>query len=257
MKRFLCGIALTGLVLSLTAGVAHAQLGNMPVFFSPAFGTGVGVYGDFGIGLNDDAKLSDPVTGAIIGDAPVAFGGHVILGLSKFQIMGGVSYVDPKDTTGTPLDKELTYGGNVALTLFRTPASMIVVNVQAGAGYAKFGEVGSEVKQWNFPIGVGIALDLPVVGWFVEPWVAPRVHIYSTSGDLLTDSQTDVGFGVSGGVNFNLLLGIGAWAALDWQSVKFDDTPGAESVKPLVLGAGLSWKFSVPGLGVAGGLVGG
>jgi hypothetical protein len=223
MKRFLCGIALTGLALSLTAGVAHAQLGTMPVFFSPAFGTGVGVYGDFGTGLNDDAKFPD-------GNSPVAFGGHIILGLSKFQIMGGVSYVDPKDTTATPLGKELTYGGNVALTIY-------------------------QLKQWNFPIGIGIALDLPVVGWFVEPWVAPRVHIFSTSGDLLTESQTDVGFGVSGGVNFNLLLGIGAWAALDWLTV----TPGdaTESVKPLILGAGLSWKFSVPGLGVAGGLVGG
>jgi hypothetical protein len=248
MKRFLCGIALTGLALSLSAGVAHAQLGTMPVFFSPAFGTGVGVYGDFGTGLNDDAKFPD-------GNSPVAFGGHIILGLSKFQIMGGVSYVDPKDTTATPLGKELTYGGNVALTIYRTPASMIVVNVQAGAGYSKFGETGSQLKQWNFPIGIGIALDLPVVGWFVEPWVAPRVHIFSTSGDLLTESQTDVGFGVSGGVNFNLLLGIGAWAALDWLTV----TPGdaTESVKPLILGAGLSWKFSVPGLGVAGGLVGG
>jgi hypothetical protein len=248
MKRSLCGIALIGLVLSLGAGVAQAQLFNQPVYFSPAFGTGVGVYGDFGIGLNDDSKLDSDFK------KPVAFGGHVVLGVSKFQVMGGVSYVDPKDTSATPLDKELTYGGNVALTLFRAPASMIVVNVQAGAGYAKFGEGLTEATQWNFPIGVGLALDLPVVGWFVEPWVAPRVHIFNTKVGGGT-SETDVGFGVSGGVNANLLLGIGIWAALDWLTVKPEGA--TESIKPLVLGAGLSWKFSVPGLGIATGLVGG
>ena len=56
MRRILCGIALTGLVLSLGVGAARAQVPTMPVFFSPAFGTGVGIYGDLGFGLNDDAK---------------------------------------------------------------------------------------------------------------------------------------------------------------------------------------------------------
>jgi hypothetical protein len=243
MKRFLGGLALVA-VLSLGAGVAHAQIFNMPVFFSPGFGTGVGIYGDFGTGLNDDSKVFG------IDTAPQTIGGHAILGLSKFSIMAGIGSVNSK-VTGA--DNELSYGGNLGLTIYRTPASMVVVNIQAGAGYIKFGEGATEIKQWNFPIGVGLALDLPVVGWFVEPWIAPRVHIFSTTDAGV--SQTDVGFGVSGGLNANLLLGIGAWAALDWLTV----TPGdlTESVKPLVLGVGLSWKFSVPGLGMASGLVGG
>jgi hypothetical protein len=246
MKRFLGGLALVA-ALSLGAGAAHAQIFNMPVFFSPAFGTGVGIYGDVGMGLNDDAKFDTGPDAS----SPMSYGGHVVLGLSKFTIMAGVASFDSK-VTG--LDKELSYGGNLGLTIYRTPASMVVVNIQAGAGYIKFGDAATgEVKQWNFPIGVGLALDLPVVGWFVEPWIAPRVHIFST--DDGTGSQTDVGFGVSGGINANLLLGIGAWAALDWLTI----TPGTatESIKPLVLGLGLSWKFSVPGLGMASGLVGG
>ena len=243
MKRFLGGLALVA-ALSLGAGAAHAQIFNMPVFFSPAFGTGVGIYGDFGTGINDDAKIFG------IDEAPQTIGGHAVLGLSKFTIMAGVGSVNSK-VTGA--DKELSYGGNLGLTIYRTPASMVVVNIQAGAGYIKFGDGAAAVKQWNFPIGVGLALDLPVVGWFVEPWIAPRVHIFST--DEGTGSETDVGFGVSGGINANLLLGIGAWVALDWLTI----TPGdlTESVKPLVLGLGLSWKFSVPGLGMASGLVGG
>ena len=243
MKRFLGGLALVA-ALSLGAGAAHAQIFNMPVFFSPAFGTGVGIYGDFGMGLNDDAKVFG------IDDAPQTIGGHAVLGLSKFTIMAGVGSVNTKETG---VDNELSYGGNLGLTIYRTPASMVVVNIQAGAGYIKFGDGAAAVKQWNFPIGVGLALDLPVVGWFVEPWIAPRVHIFST--DEGTGSETDVGFGVSGGINANLLLGIGAWVALDWLTI----TPGdlTESVKPLVLGLGLSWKFSVPGLGMASGLVGG
>lgn len=243
MKRFLGGLALVA-ALSLGAGAAHAQIFNMPVFFSPAFGTGVGIYGDFGTGINDDAKIFG------IDEAPQTIGGHAVLGLSKFTIMAGVGSVNSKVTAA---DKELSYGGNLGLTIYRTPASMVVVNIQAGAGYIKFGDGAAAVKQWNFPIGVGLALDLPVVGWFVEPWIAPRVHIFST--DEGTGSETDVGFGVSGGINANLLLGIGAWVALDWLTI----TPGdlTESVKPLVLGLGLSWKFSVPGLGMASGLVGG
>jgi hypothetical protein len=244
MRRILGGIALAGLVLSLGAGTARAQIYNMPVFFSPAFGTGVGIYGDFGTGLNDDAKPFGE-------SAPQTIGGHAVLGLSKFTIMAGIGSVNTK-VDGA--DKEMSYGGNLGLTIYRSPASMVVFNVQAGAGYVKFGEGATEAKQWNFPIGVGISLDLPVVGWFVEPWIAPRVHIFNTSVGG-GDSETDVGFGVSGGLNANLLLGIGAWAALDWLTV----TPGTatESVKPLVLGVGLSWKFSVPGLGMASGLVGG
>ena len=245
MKRILGSIALVGLVASLAANTASAQLYSMPVYVSPAFGTGVGVFGDFGTGLNDDAKL-------LGGDSPMAYGGHVILGLSKFQIMGGAMYVDPK-VTGA--DKELSFGGNLGLTLYRTPASLLVVNVQAGAGYVKFGDATTgEVKQWNFPIAVGISANVPVVGAFVEPWIAPRVQIFSSSVTGF-DSETDVGFGVSGGINANLLLGLGAWAALDWYSVKFGDS--TESTQPMTLGAGLYFKFSVPSLGIPGGIIGG
>lgn len=242
MKRILGSIALVGLVASLAASTASAQLYNVPVFFSPAFGTGVGVYGDFGIGLNDDAKFGT--------DAPLAYGGHVILGLSKFQIMGGATYVDTKTAT---FDKELSFGGNVGLTLFRTPASMVVVNVQAGAGYVKFLEGAAKITQWNFPVGVGLALNPPLVGAIVEPWIAPRAHLFRTSEGGTSD--TDIGFGVSGGINASLLLGIGAWAAIDWLTLKPGDA--TESVTPLTLGAGLSWKFSVPSLGIPGGIIGG
>ncbi|UCF40464.1 MAG: hypothetical protein JSW43_12145 [Gemmatimonadota bacterium] len=242
MRRFPYHLALTALALSLGVGVAQAQLYNVPVFFSPAFGTGVGVFGDFGMGLNDDAKFG--------ADAPLAFGGHVIVGLSKFQIMGGATYVDTKTTT---FDKELSFGGNIALTLFRTPASMVVVNVQAGAGYAKFGTGADEYKELNFPIGVGLALNPPLVGAIVEPWIAPRAHIFRQT--LAGTSQTEVGFGVSGGVNASLLLGIGAWAAVDWLTIKPEGA--TESLTPFVLGAGLSWKFSVPSLGIPGGIIGG
>ena len=244
MKRILGSIALVGLVAGLAANTASAQFVNSPVYFSPAFGTGVGVFGSFGMGLNDDAKFGT--------DTPMSYGGFAILGLSKFQIAGGAMYVDTKTST---LDKEVTFGGNIGLTLYRTPASVLVVNVQAGAGYVKFGDAATtEVKTWNFPIGVGISANVPVVGAFVEPWIAPRVHIFSTS---VTggSSETDIGFGVSGGINANLLLGLGGWAALDWHSVKFGGS--TTSTQPLTLGVGLYWKFTVPSLGIPGGLVGG
>ena len=245
MKRFLGGIALIGLLLSL-AGTAQAQLFNMPVWSSPAFGTGVGIYGDFGVGLNDDAKFFD--------SSPLAYGGHVVLGLSMFQIWGGANYVDPKDpaTTGG-LDKEVTFGGGAALTLYKGATTPVVLNLGVGVGYAKFGATGSEVKQWNFPVTLGIAYDAQLEGGAsVQPWIAPVLQIYNTKNGT---SETDIGFGVAGGVQFSLAMGFGAYVSADWQTVTFGSA--LESTKPFRLGAGLSYVFTVPSFGDARGIAGG
>ena len=57
MRQVLCGIALWLLAAGPGAAVAAAQIYNLPVFFSPNFGTGVALYGDIGVGLNEDAEL--------------------------------------------------------------------------------------------------------------------------------------------------------------------------------------------------------
>ena len=255
MKRFLGGIALIGLLLSL-AGTAQAQLFNMPVWSSPAFGTGVGIYADFGVGLNDDAKFDEGLAGF---GSPMAFGGHVVLGMSMFQIWGGANYVDPKDPADpATVDKEVTFGGGVALNLYR--GTNVAANLQVGVGYAKFGDAATfEGKQWNFPVSLGIAYDAQLQGGTaVKPWIAPVLQIYNsggTVGGVSVESETDIGFGVAGGIEVVLGMGLGFYVNADWQTITFGDA--TESTKPFRLGAGLSYTFKVPSFGDARGVAGG
>ena len=259
MKRFLGGLALVGLLLS-PAGTAQAQLFNMPVWSSPAFGSGVGIYGDFGVGLNDDAKFTDPVT-ETLNSAPLAFGGHVMVGVSMFQIWAGASYVDPKDDNDPALiDNEVSFGGAVALTLYRGATSPVVVNLQVGAGYVKFADAAMEEEEiWNFPVSLGIAHDAQLQGGAaVKPWIAPVLQIYntkSTEAGVSGGSETDIGFGVAGGIEVVLGMGLGFYVNADWQTVTFGDAD--ESTRPFRLGAGLSYVFRVPSFGDSRDLAGG
>ena len=234
MKRFVGGMATVALVLGLTASTATAQIFNQPVYFSPAHGTGVTVAGDFGYGVNEDAELTS-------GEKPWAAGGRIILGTQFVQLSGGASYVVPRGGA----DKEVAFGGSVALNLFRSTATTpVAVNVQVGVGYLKQGNN----TLLDFPIGIGIAADVSTPGVSVEPWAAPRVHIQRVSNGT---SDTEVGFGVSGGLNVNLPIGIGLHAAADWMTI------GDPSSQPLRVGGGIHLKFSVPSLGVPGGVLGG
>jgi hypothetical protein len=250
MKRFLGGIALIGLVMSLGAGTARAQTQAFPVWYSPAFGSGVGIFGDWATGLNDDAKVGT--------DAPMTFGGHIMFGASAFKISAGAWYFNPRvDGLKKPID----FGGNLGVSIYKGATSPINVDLMAGAGYSKLQTddtvtVGAfETKIWNFPVGLPISYGATLQGGhMVEPWVAPILQIYNWKQDGGT-SNTDIGFGVSGGINFYSAMGIGVFVVADWQSVTFEgDT---ESTKPFRLGAGLSWKFSVPSLPESKGLVGG
>ncbi len=246
MKRFLGGLALIGLL----AGTAEAQLASAPVWYSPAFGSGVGIFADFATGINDDAKLPTSST-----SSPMAFGGRVMFGASAFKIWAGASYVNTKNDD---YKKPVSFGGNLGVTIYKGAGSPIMVDLMAGVGYVKYQDTVtvSETKWLNFPIGLPISYGAVLQGGhMIEPWIAPILQIYST--DDGTVKETDLGFGVSGGINFYSAMGLGAYVALDWQSGKFGEDPLSVTVKPLRLGAGLSWKFSVPSLPGSKGLVGG
>lgn len=243
MKRFLGGIALIGLL----AGTAEAQLASAPVWYSPAFGSGVGIFADFSTGLNDDAKFDT--------SAPMAFGGKIVFGASAFKMWAGANYVNTKDDD---LKKPVSFGGNLGVTIYKGAGSPIMIDLMAGVGYVKYQDtvLVSESKWLNFPIGLPISYGAVLSGGsMIEPWIAPILQIYSV--DDGTVKETDMGFGVAGGINFYSAMGLGAYVNLDWQSVKFGVDPASFTWKPLRLGAGLSWKFSVPSLPAGSGLVGG
>ncbi len=254
MKRILGGIALAGLVATLAANTAAAQIYNMPVFFSPNFGTGVGVFGNFGYGLNEDAEI-------LTGEKPWAAGGHVYVGTPIVHFMGGAAYVEPNAPETLTFGGSVSFGANVAVTLFKAPMSLVVVNLQAGGGYVNFSDL--DAKYLDFPAGIGLAIDVPSPVVHFEPWLGARAHIRISdleAGSPLIDPAataddygTQVGFGLSGGINLDLPIGFGAWGALDWMTIK--PYSGGESGSPLLLGGGLYWKFQVPSLGIPTGLL--
>jgi hypothetical protein len=232
------------LLLSLSAGAAQAQLASFPIWFSPAFGSGVGIFATFGTGLNDDAKFGD--------SAPLAFGGNVVIGASAFKGWVGANYVDPK-VTG--VDKEITFGGNFGVGIYKGASSPVYVDLMVGAGYSKFGSGATEVKVINIPISVPLAYGAELQGGTtVEIWVAPHVIYWSTKVGG-GSSESDFGFGGGGGINVYSAMGIGGFVNADWSSTTF--AAATSATQPFRIGAGVGWKFTVPSFPAAKGLAGG
>ncbi len=118
---------------------------------------------------------------------------------------------------------------------------LLPVAVAAQVGYGmtedpgRVGHPGYSVT--SIPVGVGISLDPPLFP--LKPWIAPRYQItnYGSGGPSNTSN-----FAVSGGVNFNLLLGLGVHAAVDWQQQKI----GGTTYTPLIWSVGAHFNFHVP-----------
>ncbi len=216
------------LALGLPAAPASAQLFNNPVYFSPSGGVGFSLNGDYARGFADNDRLNFA-------------GGRAVLGLGPVTLMGGGGVAFNGGS-------EVTLGGAASLNVLDLPLVPVAVNVQAGIGVIDQGGV----TQLDIPIGVGVAIKVPSPLLDVEPWVAPRVHIARLASDAglplpgAADTQTEVGYGVSAGLNLTLPTGLGFHAAVDYLTISEFDT--------FVVGAGVHYRIRVPGL-VPGGII--
>jgi hypothetical protein len=203
---------------------AEAQVRGIPVY-NNGVPRGIGIYGDVGL-PNDEAG------------GGTAYG---VTGRAGFGVLGVTAMLSSYDPDG-PADSDLSVGATANYRVFGGPLVPLAVSLQAGVGYAK-PESGilpdDDVTQWRFPVGLGFALTIPNPALAIQPWLAPRLDIVRTSPDG-GDAETDTNFGLSGGVELNLLNGIGVHAAYD---AVFADggTPG-------VFGLGAHYNFRVPGL---------
>jgi opacity protein-like surface antigen len=209
-----------------TAGTASAQAAGLPVVNSGIV-NGIGIALDAGI--PNDAAGGGWATGATV---KAGFG---VLGVS-----GTVSRFDPEGT-----DAVWSGGATANMKVFGGPLIPMAVTLQGGAGYVSKdfgclpGDTDCDITQWHFPVGLGVSFTIPNPALAIKPWIAPRVDVLRTSiGD--GDSETDAGIGVSGGVELNLLNGMGFHVAYDWS--KHDD------IKPGIFAAGFHYTFRVPGL---------
>ena len=217
-------LTMAGLVLGISAApTAAAQVNGIPVYNS-GIPTGIGIYGDIGFPNTDAGKGRALAVSGRAGFGP--FGATAIL--STFNPEG-------------PGVCKVSVGGTLNYKIFGGPLIPLSVTLQGGIGYSKpdAGFLPSgEVNEFRFPIGVGLALTIPNPALAIKPWLAPRLDIVRRSGDGLSDTESN--FGLGGGLELNLLSGLGVHAAYDRVFVDGGD--------PSVFGFGVHYTFRVPGL---------
>jgi opacity protein-like surface antigen len=222
--------ALVVLALVVAASPVRAQNPGLPVY-NIGVPRGIGLYGD--VGFPNDAAGGGTVFG-VTGRA----------GLGPFGVTATLSSYD----SDAPGAGEASVGGTLNYKLLGGPLVPLSATLQAGVSYVKAGFEGAfipedpvlpSVHAYHFPIGIGFALVIPNPVLSIHPWLAPRVDIARLSSE--SDSETNTNFGLSGGIEFNLLNGFGVQAAYDRVfSGKRDDLS--------TFGIGVHYAFRVPGL---------
>jgi hypothetical protein len=217
MRVFRSVVFLT-LVASGVAARGSAQITGLPVRNS-GISSGLTIGGEVGFPDADYGKGT-------------AFGGRGALGLGPFGISAVVSSWNPKG----PASSQTGVGGYLNLKVFGGPLIPLSVTLQGGAEYRS----QSGIKTIHAPIGLGIALKIPNPALAIKPWIAPRLDIVRVSGSGIS-SDTDENFGISGGIDFSLLGGLGFGAA-------YDRTWAGNGVNPSVFSAGVNYTLKIPGL---------
>ena len=221
----------TTLALAAALTVAFARPGAAQVRGIPVYNSGVAT------GITLAAEFGKPNDASGGG---VAYGASGRLGLGR---MGVTAMAVESDLKG-PGGKFLSVGATLNLKLLGGPLIPLSATLQGGAGYSKNSVVAQpmgttgQVTEMRFPVGLGIAMTLPNPVLAIKPWLAPRIDIIraTTQGA----SATSTAFGISGGLEFNFLSGLGIHAAYDWSR--------RNGVTLGTLGLGLHYGLRVPGL---------
>ena len=236
MKRFAMFGAALVLGMALIVRPAVAQMNSIPVYFNPKGGTGLMVAIDLGRGINDESGKN----------TAAAF--RTALGIGPVTIGGGVGIVRPRGLAGRKTETQ--YMGNLALRVFGGGLLPVSISLQGGVGVLDISDLDSMIV--TVPIGLGIGFSIPTPGFSFDPWIAGRYTFVRNEVAFLTANQNS--FGISGGLNFNFLMGLGFHVAGDWQKNPLKivtSGPGTLTVsetKPFVLGIGLNYTFRIPGL---------
>jgi hypothetical protein len=213
MRRIGRVMLAAALPLVASATAARAQLAGIPVYFNPRGGTGFGVAANLGFPDNNAGGGTAYGVAASIGGGPFTLTGMV--GAWKGTGFGSAA---------------TSYGADVGYKVFGGGLLPVAVGLQAGYGAVKDPLTSTTVS--TIPVGIGVSFDPPLFP--LKPWIAPHIDFMSGGG-----SSTST-FHISGGVNFNLLLGLGLHAAVDWSKIK------GTNQSALIYGVGAHFNFHVP-----------
>lgn len=205
------------------AGTVSAQVRGLPVY-NPGVPSGIGIYGDVGF---PNAAAGDGTTYAVSGRA----------GFGPLGVTATVGIFNPAG----PADSRTVLGATGNVRVFGGGLVPVSVTLQGGYGYVKLVDgptAADDVTEQRFPVGLGIAVNVPTPVVSIKPWIAPRVDVVRAK--VGTVSDTDAKFGASGGVEINSLTGLGLQLSYDW--VKADGGNRG------VFGIGLHAGLRIPGL---------
>ncbi len=215
-------IRVVPLLLALVAISPRAEAQVVAVTGMPVRNAGVST------GLSIGGEVGFPGTDYGKG---TAYGARGAIGFGPVGISALVSRWDPKG----PASATTAVGGYLGFKVFGGPLIPLSVTLQGGVEYAKV----NAIKGYHIPVGLGIALKIPNPALAIKPWIAPRLDLSHVS--TVINTNLDTHFGISGGVDFSLLGGIGFGLA-------YDRVWAGNGNNPSTLSAGLNYTFKVPGL---------
>lgn len=223
--RQITTLAFTALLVT-AAGSLGAQVRGIPVYNS-------GVAGGLALG----AELGVPNNAAGGG---IAYGASARMGLGIFGMTAMAIRSDPSGEGGNSVG----VGATLDYKLLGGPLIPLSVTLQGGVGYSRNAFIAqpsgstSHVTNLRVPIGVGIAMSLPNPVLAIKPWLAPRIDIVRSS--VGGTAATSTAFAISGGIEFNLLSGLGLHTGYDWSR--------RDGVTYGTFGVGVHYALRVPGL---------
>jgi hypothetical protein len=218
MRRPFAVLALSAMVLLAAPRAAVAQITGLPVVNS-GIASGLTIGGEIGFPNTDYGKGT-------------AYGGRAALGLGPFGVSAVVAKYNPKGPGTFPT----AYGLAANFKVFGGPLVPFSVTLQGGAERAS----DNSGKVYHFPVGLGIAVKIPNPALAIKPWIAPRLDVLYADPAVGTTS-TDKNFGISGGVDFSLLGGLGF-------GVAYDRVFADNSLRPSTLSVGARYTLKIPGL---------
>jgi hypothetical protein len=160
-----------------------------------------------------------------------AYGARGAVGFGPIGVSALISRWNPKGAAPATT----AVGGYLGFKVFGGPLIPLSVTLQGGVEYAKL----NAIKSYHIPVSLGIALKIPNPALAIKPWIAPRLDLSHVT--TVINTNLDTHFGISGGVDFSLLGGIGF-------GVAYDRVWAGKGVSPSVFSAGVNYAIKVPGL---------
>lgn len=151
------------------------------------------------------------------GGTPVSVFGA--LGFRRVAVIGFGARV-----TGSPFGRYYAGGGNVVVKVAGGPLVPISINLQGGVGYSRRRLAGySGPHEFiRVPLGLGISWTIPQPAVALKPWIAPRLEYNRLKTTTVVgvpgsqpETSTSTDFGLSGGINFGILNGMGLDLSVD------------------------------------------